>query len=162
VVRDGDDEWIVAILVGHRMYVWRPGEGKIERLAHEVAPRRAADLVVVGSANRPSLLAYPGSGPRGVAVCAPLSGGLWELAGREHVTGVLASVRGPGGHDVLVAKAGRFGLPVWDPYSGERLSNLSVAAHELYSLAGPDGHHVLGVSRGGVGVHVNVDPARFS
>jgi hypothetical protein len=136
VVRDGDDEWIVAILVGHRMYVWRPGEGKIERLAHEVAPR--------------------------VAVCAPLSGGLWELAGREHVTGVLASVRGPGGHDVLVAKAGRFGLPVWDPYSGERLSNLSVAAHELYSLAGPDGHHVLGVSRGGVGVHVNVDPARFS
>ncbi|MCQ9178639.1 hypothetical protein KMT30_06265 [Streptomyces sp. IBSBF 2953] len=150
VLQDGDEEWLIAILADHRIWLWRPAEEQLHKLPHEVAPPRAADLVVVHGTGEPAMLAYPGPQARSVMVCNPQSPHVRQLALPHQFTGrALAAVRGPDGHDVLVTPHGfKYGMYVWDPYSGQRLSGLAGSAEDLYALTGPDGHRVLGVKDG--------------
>lgn len=150
VLQDGDQDWLIAVLAGRRLWLWRPAEEQVHELPYEVAPARAADLVVVHGRNEPNLLAYPDPKARGVTVRDPQSSHMWPLEMPRQFTGrALTAVSGPDGHDVLVTPHGfKHGLYVWDPYSGQRLSGLGGAAQDLYALTGPEGHRVLGVRNG--------------
>ncbi|MCX5395366.1 AAA family ATPase [Streptomyces sp. NBC_00094] len=156
VLRDGDEEWLLALLAGDRIQLWRPAQDTLHEvpLPHAVAPRQARDFVTVrgNGKDRPSLLAFPGpANKRYVAVCDPEDATVAPLEMPYGFSGSsLVSVQGPGDHDVLVTQHGfRHGMYVWDPYTRQRVSRIGGVASALYSLAGADGHQVLGIQRSG-------------
>ncbi|MGW8743637.1 AAA family ATPase [Streptomyces sp. NPDC055794] len=152
VLRDEEEEWLLALVAGDRIHLWRPGENHLHEVAlpHPVAPRRARDFVVVRGKGRPPLVAFTGhSNRRYVAVCDPVEASVAALEMPFGFSGrSLVSVRGPAGHDVLVTQHGfRHGIYVWDPYTHAKVSGISGVASGLYSLPGADGHQVLGIQR---------------
>ncbi|MFF8683179.1 AAA family ATPase [Streptomyces sp. NPDC015237] len=152
VLSQGPHRWKMAVLGRGRMAIWQPSEGRhtIVPVPEDLAPAPGGWLCDREGAAWRLFRRRRGGRP---VLFNPLTCQVRQVALRSTVGRSLATVPGPGGHDLLaVARSGQ-SVRLFDPFSETLVMSLPVHGQRVVELTGTAGRRFLGVLRDG-SVHV--------